>query len=137
MPPVLPGLLSRHAADALVAKGPRSRTAADLVRDVDAIARALPDDVAGREVVLVAEDRYAFAAALIACTVRGAITALPPSAQPEMVSEIRHRENVATVLHDRAGMRGIDVGAILARDSPETGAYEPFSPLDPSDKLSG
>ena len=97
---VLPGLLSRHAADALVASGAQPRTARDLVRDVDAIARALPEGIVGREVVLVAEDRYAFAAALIACTVRGAITALPPSAQPEMVSEIRHRENVATVLHE-------------------------------------
>ena len=129
---VLPGLLSRHAADALVASGAQPRTARDLVRDVDAIARALPEGIVGREVVLVAEDRYAFAAALIACTVRGAITALPPSAQPEMVSEIRHRENVATVLHDRAGMRGIDVGAILAREASATRAYAPFSPLDPS-----
>jgi acyl-coenzyme A synthetase/AMP-(fatty) acid ligase len=128
---VLPGLLARHAADALVATGTRPRTASDLVDDAHAIARALPPEIEGREVVLVADDRYAFAAALIACTMRRAIAALPPSAQPEMVREIRHRENVVTVLHDRAGMRGIDVGAVLAQRSASI-PYAALAPLDPA-----
>jgi acyl-coenzyme A synthetase/AMP-(fatty) acid ligase len=129
MPLALPGLLSRHTPRALVATGAVPRTASDLVRDAHAIARALPSDVEGREVVLVAEDRYVFAAALVACTMRRAIAALPPSAQPEMVREIRHRENVLTVLHDRAGMRGIDVGAILAAAS-DAISFAPLAPLD-------
>lgn len=133
MPPVLPGLLSRHTADALVATGVVSRTARELVRDVEAIARALPAGIEGREVVLVAEDRYAFAAALVACTLRGAVAALPPSAQPEMVREIRHRENVATVLHDRRGMLGIDLGVLIASTEREPcPPFAPFAPLDPS-----
>jgi acyl-coenzyme A synthetase/AMP-(fatty) acid ligase len=132
----LPGLLSRHSADALVATGAVSRTAAQLLRDVEAIARALPADVTGREVVLVADDRYVFAAALIACTLRGAIAALPPSAQPEMVKEIRHRENVVTVLHDRSGMLGIDVGAITLRTGQDPlPAFVPLRPLDPGQPI--
>lgn len=132
MPLALPGLLSRHTADALVATGSVPRTARELLRDVEAIARALPPDVQGREVVLVAEDRYLFAAALVACTVRGAIAALPPSAQPEMVREIRHRENVVTVLHDRPGMLGIDLGAIvLGAAHLPCPPFAPLAPLDP------
>ena len=131
MPLVLPGLLSRHTADALVATGTAPRTARDLVSDASAIARMLPTDIEGREVVLVADDRYSFAAALVACTLRRAIAALPPSAQPEMIREIRHRENVATVLHDRPGMRGIDVSAILAHPS-EAAPFAPFAALDPA-----
>ncbi len=131
MSPDLPGLLSCHSADALVATGSVPRTARELLRDVEAIARALPADIAGREVVLVAEDRYLFAAALVACTLRGAIAALPPSAQPEMIVEMRYRENVATVLHDRPGMLGIDLGAIV---HDVAGAPCPsFVPLPPLD----
>ncbi len=133
MPLALPGLLSRHAEGSLVATGAAPRTARELVRDVEAIARALPENVEGREVVLVAEDRYVFAAALAACIARGAIAALPPSAQPEMVREIRHRENVVSVLHDRAGMLGIDAGAIVASNAARAcPSFIPFSALDPS-----
>lgn len=133
MPLVLPGLLSRHAEGGLVATGVQSRTAGELFRDVHAIARALPEGIEGREVVLVADDRYAFAAALVACTIRGAIAALPPSAQPEMVREIRHRENVANVLHDRHGMLGIDIGAIIASAASQPcPPFAPFAALDPS-----
>lgn len=135
MRPELPGFLSRHEAGSLVATGASPRTAADLVRDVHAIARALPEDVAGGEVVLVADDRYLFAAALIACTLRGAVAALPPSAQTEMVREIRHRENVRTVLHDRLGMMGIDLAAIV-RDAAQ-GPTLPFAPFAPIDRERG
>ncbi len=131
--PVLPGLLSRHTADALVATGIVSRTAGELLSDAHAIARAMPGDIAGREVVLVADDRYVFAAALVACTIRGAIAALPPSAQPEMVREIRHRENVVTVLHDRSGMLGIDLRGILEKTVPVP--FAPLAPLDPSQPM--
>ncbi|MFO0686485.1 MAG: AMP-binding protein [Sandaracinus sp.] len=128
----LPGFLSRHRAGSLVATGASPRTVEDLLRDVHALARALPEDVAGGEVVLVADDRYLFAAALIACTLRGAVVALPPSAQPEMVREIRHRENVRTVLHDRPGMMGIDVAAIV--HAGEQGAAPSFASLPPLDR---
>lgn len=130
---VLPGLLSRHAADAVVATGPEPRTAAMLLRDVAAIARAMPADVEGRQVVVVAEDRYLFAVALVACTARGAIAALPPSAQPDMVREIRHRENVVTVLHDRPGMLGIDVASIVRElEGARCPPFTPLAPIDPA-----
>lgn len=131
MSAALPGLLSRHAAGALVATGTVPRTALELLRDVAAIARALPPGVGGREVVLVAEDRYLFAAALLACTARGAVAALPPSAQAEMVREIRHRDDVATVLHDRPGMPGIDLGAVVrGAVSDPLPTFAPLPPLD-------
>ncbi len=116
-----------------MATGVVSRTAGELLSDAHALARAMPDDIAGREVVLVADDRYVFAAALVACTIRGAIAALPPSAQPEMVREIRHRENVVTVLHDRSGMLGIDLRAILEKTVPVP--FAPLAPLAPSQPI--
>jgi acyl-coenzyme A synthetase/AMP-(fatty) acid ligase len=131
----LPGLLSRHDATALVASGPGARTAAALLRDADAIgavlADAVPGDLAGKEVVLVADDRAIFAAALLACTMRGAVVALPPSAQPEMVREVRHREGVVTVLHDRTGMLGLDLRAIVDRAASESPVMRALVPLAP------
>ena len=94
----LPGFLSRHSASDRIATGAEPRAAGDLVRDAEAIARALPAAPRGSEVVLVCHDRYLFAAAMLACIERELVVALPPNAQPSMVREVRLQANVATVL---------------------------------------
>jgi acyl-coenzyme A synthetase/AMP-(fatty) acid ligase len=126
----LPGLLSRHAPLDRIATGSEPRTAAELVRDAGAIARALPPGRVGAEVVLVCHDRYLFAAAMLACIERGLVVALPPNAQPERVRELRKHPDVLTVLHDQTGMLGLDVRALVDGVSEAT-SFAPLPPLPP------
>jgi acyl-coenzyme A synthetase/AMP-(fatty) acid ligase len=125
---LLPGLLSRHAAGDRIATGAEPRTAADLVADARAIARAIPEARSGAEIVLVCHDRYLFAAALLACIERELVVALPPNAQPEMVRELRLHPDVVTVLHEQPGMLGLDLHALVDA-APRTAPFAPFAPL--------
>lgn len=101
----------------------RTRTVAGLLADAGLLAAALPERGRGGEVVLVCNDRYLFTVSLLAAWHRGFIVALPPNAQPAMVTSVRRSGNVATVLHDQDGMLGVDVRAVLA-----TGAASPPLP---------
>jgi acyl-coenzyme A synthetase/AMP-(fatty) acid ligase len=114
----LPALLGRHRPHDPVTTGPEPLLAARLWSDVRAIAARLPEtrveERGLREVILVCHDRYLFAAAMLAAWERGYVVALPPSAQPAMVTSLRKRESVQTVLHDEGDMAGIDVREVLA-----------------------
>src|SRR5262245_57192808 len=80
-------LIAHAAADDIAAwrKG-RRVTAAQLLADVMAAAEALP--AKGRPLNLYA-DRYRFTVALLAATVRGQVTLLPPSATPAALQSMR------------------------------------------------
>lgn len=108
-----PRLLARHApADAVS----RDRSCRDLLRDAAAVAACVePARRSGEEVLLLCQDRYRFACALLAAVSRGLVIALPPSAQPDMVRALRQRDRVRTVLHDVDGMPGLDVRERLGR----------------------
>lgn len=129
----LPALLGRHHAHDPVATGPEPCTAARLWADVRAIASRLPEKEPGGpgELVLVCHDRYLFAASMLAAWERGYVVALPPNAQPAMVTALRKSGTVRTVLHDEGEMAGIDVRAVVAeRASEPDGDYAPPAPLE-------
>lgn len=131
----LPALLGRHQAHDPVTTGPEPRSAARFWADVRAIAAHLPElgrgDRGGRsELVLVCHDRYLFAASMLAAWERGYVVALPPNAQPAMVTALRKSGTVQTVLHDVDDMAGLDVRAIVAsRPEPNGEVYAPPAPL--------
>jgi acyl-coenzyme A synthetase/AMP-(fatty) acid ligase len=134
----VPALLSRHQAGDLVTFGAQPRTAFDLLLDARAIAARLPAAPSttrsggAPELALVCRDRYLFAASMLAAWERGYVVALPPNAQPQMLTELRRSGSVATVLHDQSGMLGLDVRAFVS-PSPTLFAsdagYEPPPPL--------
>lgn len=130
----LPALLGRHREGDLVATGPHARTAADLARDVATIASELPraEEAKGRELILVCHDRYLFAASMLAAWERGFVVALPPNAQEATVTALRRIGSVHTVLHDSAGMGGLDVRELVARSAARSSSsVSPFSSFPP------
>ena len=81
-------LLSERPDGAPVAtSGGELRTWGDLLRDVSGLASALGDAERERWLVL-ADDAYAFAVALLALWQRGAVAVLPPNAQPGTVERL-------------------------------------------------
>jgi acyl-CoA synthetase (AMP-forming)/AMP-acid ligase II len=113
--------LSRHAPDDLVAVGVAGdRTAAHLAGAAARIAEALPGGGA-RDVLVVAEDRYQFAAALLGAWAAGHRVALPPNAQGGAIRALADRAEVCTILHDTHEDIGVDVRTLTdegARDWP-------------------
>lgn len=114
--------------DHLVAVGDAGpRTTAEL-RDASArVARALRARAPG-DVLLIFEDRFAFAAALLGAWRAGRAVLLPPNGQPETIRTLAARPDVAAFLHDRAGSsEGEPLGALLA-GPPEPDELAPLSP---------
>lgn len=102
-------------------KGPRS--IADLHRDAWAIAASLPPADEGSspesEVLIVSkQDRYLFAAALLACWYRGHKVALPPNTRKETLIELSQKPSIITTLHDTASGEGLGLDNLLSRASP-------------------
>ena len=79
--------LARHreSADLVAVGGKEPRTASQLQGLVNALAAVLGGPPAGSRVVLACEDRYYFAAALLALWKRGLVASLPSNGQPETV----------------------------------------------------
>jgi acyl-coenzyme A synthetase/AMP-(fatty) acid ligase len=110
-------LLASHGdEDRVCFGGAGARTRAQLLADVERIARILPDAAPGARVVLACVDRYLFSAALLAVWRRGLVAALPPNGQPESVRELRDLEGVVELLHDREESLGRDIRALVAGD---------------------
>jgi acyl-coenzyme A synthetase/AMP-(fatty) acid ligase/3-hydroxymyristoyl/3-hydroxydecanoyl-(acyl carrier protein) dehydratase len=108
-------LCAAHDLEDRVAFGPSGdRTAADLWRDALAVARVLPESRPGSHVVVVANDRYLFAAALCGAWHRGHAVALPPNARPETVLEVSRRPEVVALCHDTERQEGFDLREVLA-----------------------
>lgn len=92
-----------HGPDDLVAVGDAgSRTAADLHRDASAVAARLGSLPRG-EVLVLCEDRYHFAVALLGAWHAGHVVVLPPNSQPETIRAASAAPGVRILLHDRAG----------------------------------
>jgi acyl-coenzyme A synthetase/AMP-(fatty) acid ligase len=110
---------------ALGAVGPR--TVADLRSASARIASVLGGRPAG-QVLLIFEDRFAFAAALLGAWRARRAVVLPPNGQPDTIHALAHRPDVAAFLHDRPGSAdGEDVSALLA-GPPDSAEVEPLSP---------
>jgi acyl-coenzyme A synthetase/AMP-(fatty) acid ligase len=127
-------ILGRHAPGGLVAIGEAGeRTAADLLRDAQAIGRTLPEATPGSEVLVVCGDRYAFAASLLAAWSRGHGVALPPNLLERTADELSLLPRVCDVLHDGDAPRGTCVRPLLSeeRAAPETAAALPIEPHRP------
>jgi acyl-CoA synthetase (AMP-forming)/AMP-acid ligase II/3-hydroxymyristoyl/3-hydroxydecanoyl-(acyl carrier protein) dehydratase len=119
-------LLARHAPASLVAVGPGGdRSAGDLLRDADAVARALPpaSSRAGRALVA-CDDRYRFAVCLLAAWQAGRVVALPPNGQPGTLRRLVAEDDAMIVLGDRDQLPGLDVRGVLA----QPGAAPAFAP---------
>jgi acyl-coenzyme A synthetase/AMP-(fatty) acid ligase len=96
------------------------RTHADLRRDAYAVARALTDLPAG-DVLLVADDRYYFAAGLLGAWLSGRAVRLPPNVQDATIRELEHVPGTACFVHDRKDVsRGIDLTGVISASPPDT-----------------
>jgi acyl-coenzyme A synthetase/AMP-(fatty) acid ligase len=127
-------LLGRHGPGSLVALGGEGdRTAEDLLRDVAAVARALPPASSRDDRALVAcDDRYRFAVCLLAAWKAGRAVALPPNGQPGTIRRLAAASGAPIVLGDGDQLPGFDVRSVLA----QPGAVPPFAPPDfESDRL--
>ena len=109
--------LARHreSADLVAVGGKEPRTASQLQGLVNALAAVLGGPPAGSRVVLACEDRYYFAAALLALWKRGLVASLPSNGQPETVRALARAPESAGLLRDRDDDIGLDVRAIEAR----------------------
>jgi 4-coumarate--CoA ligase (photoactive yellow protein activation family) len=107
------------------------RTVAHLGDASARVARALRGRAPG-DVLLIFEDRFAFAAALLGAWRAGRAVLLPPNGQPETIRTLAGRPEVAAFLHDRAGSsEGELLGALLA-GAPDA---EPAGPLAPGARV--
>jgi acyl-coenzyme A synthetase/AMP-(fatty) acid ligase len=119
-------LAASDPASIVAVGGAGKLTAGKLRGAAAAIAQSLAPPKPGRDqVIVLCRDRAAFAAALFGAWEAGYSVALPPSPQPEVVRALRHRPEIATVLHDGEGPRGVDVAPLLA------GARALDTPLTP------
>ena len=123
--------LLRHPHDAPVALGDAgTRAAHDLLAASAAVARFLAAAPDG-EVLVVCDDRYRFAAALLGSWRAGRRVLLPPNGQPETIRALAHATGVAAFLHDRPGApEGTALDPILA-----SGAAPDPLPGVPPDRL--
>lgn len=108
-------LLRHHQVDDVVAFGEGGvRTAADLRRDVSAIAAALPIATPGSHVLLVvSRDRYEFAAALLGAWSAGHAVALPPNHRAGTIGALLQRDDIAALLHDTQAGGHLRVSEVL------------------------
>lgn len=115
---MLETLLAKHDPHDRVAYGDAGeRTAAQLLRDAAAVARALPDPCASRQVVVVGvrRDAYACVAALLGAWAKGFVAALaPPEVTREGFLRLSQRYDVAAVIHDTASTAALPIADLLA-----------------------
>lgn len=106
-----------HGPDAPVAfGGAGSRFAADLVRDAAAIATGLPPPTPGSHVLLVLEqDRYTLAAAMLGAWLAGHAIAFPPHGRRAGVAFVLTRPEIVALVHDTRAGGHLQVEALLAR----------------------
>ncbi|MCB9726980.1 MAG: hypothetical protein H6746_00715 [Deltaproteobacteria bacterium] len=101
--------------DAVCFGGAGDRSAAELARDADALRAVLPAATPGSMVLLVfSEDRYAFAAALLASWAAGHAVLLPMDARRESVGPLQSAPGVAALFHDTKAGAATKVGPLLA-----------------------
>lgn len=128
------GLLKHHGLmDAVCFGAAGDRSAGDLARDVLALAATLPPAEPGSLVLLVfAEDRYAFAAALLASWAAGHGVLIPPDTRRESVGPLQKAPGVVGLFHDTKAGADVQVERLLA----EAQAHEipdAITPLAPPD----
>jgi acyl-coenzyme A synthetase/AMP-(fatty) acid ligase len=96
----------RH--DAVLAVGEQAdatKTAADLLDDIEVVAAQLPSDGHPAEILVTCQDRYHLTVVLLAAWRCGHVVALPPNAREETLRELLPR--CALALHDGHGIGGV------------------------------
>jgi hypothetical protein len=108
-----PALRARQGSADLIAFGAAGvRSAAELWRDVARVAAALPQQGIGTEVLLVIrQDRYALAVAVLAAWQRELAVALPPEHDREAITALAGA--AASVLHDTPSGIALKLGPLL------------------------
>lgn len=98
----LHNLFENEDLDREIAFGPGGvRCARDLLKDAGTIAESLPEPISDSHVLLVfRNDRYFFAAALLAAWMRGHTVALPPNTRRGAILRLKERPDTVAVLHD-------------------------------------
>jgi 4-coumarate--CoA ligase (photoactive yellow protein activation family) len=102
-------LVSHREHDVAAFGGAGSRTAGQLAGLASAIGQKLEELAPGARVVLGCEDRYYFAAGLLALWQRGLVALLPSNGQAETVRALARAPGVAGLLRDRDDDVGLDV----------------------------
>jgi acyl-coenzyme A synthetase/AMP-(fatty) acid ligase len=120
-------LLARPADRVVALGGAGPRTNADLLDASARVARTLRARAPG-DVLLIFEDRFSFAAALLGAWRAGRAVLLPPNGQPETIRTLAARPDVAAFLHDRAGSSEGELLAALLEGPPEAGPVAPLAP---------
>jgi acyl-coenzyme A synthetase/AMP-(fatty) acid ligase len=117
-------LLGKHAPDGVVAfGGAGTKLAAELLADAARISNALPVAFPGSHALLVLEqDRYAMAAALLGALDRGHAVALPPNSRRDSILAVHGRPETAIVIHDTDAGFPISISDLLAETGTHTSA---------------
>lgn len=102
-------LLRHRPSDPIALGGQGARTASAFAALAGAIADALGDHAPGSRFVLACQDRYYFAAGLVALWQKGFVAALPPNGQPETVRALSRAPWSKGLLRDRDDDVGLDV----------------------------
>ncbi len=128
------GLPGRHGlADAVCFGTGGERSAGELMRDVQTLGATLPPAEPGSLVLLVfAEDRYAFAVALLASWAAGHGVLMPPDTRRESVGPLQKAPGVVGLFHDTKAGAPVRVERLLAeaRGRELPGAIAPLTPRD-------
>ena len=106
-----------HGPDAPVAfGGAGDRHAGDLLRDAAAVAAGLPAPTPGSHVLLVLEqDRYTLAAAMLGAWLAGHAVAFPPHGRRAGVAFVLTRPEIVALVHDTQAGGHLQVATLLAR----------------------
>lgn len=128
-------LLTRHGDDDLVAYGPEgTRTKRQFLADMARVAAVLPAPKSGSRVLLVVqEDRYYCAVAILGALSRGHVALLPPNNQRDTVMGLIKHPDTVTILHDTSVGAPIRLDHLLTDTSksdykPEPDSTFPSSP---------
>lgn len=127
-------LLAKHSAESPVARAleaglPASKSKADLLRDAAKVAGALPVLSDQQRILMVfRQDRYAYAAALLAAWSRGYSVCLPANQRGTTISELLQTGTIGALLHDTGVSGHLSVPDIMAEPLEVTPLHDVVPP---------
>lgn len=107
-------LRTRGSGETIAVGAKGSRSIEDLVRDVAAVRRQLPDNAPGKHALLAFQnDRYHFVVSILAAWTSGLPVALPPNTRRKAVIELAEHPDTCCTLHDLGTSTHLHVPEIL------------------------